>query len=153
MSEIMDNDAKPMNTKELSEAVRLLLEREEVRDAQKRRLARRRVRHRREQMEASVTALTHSIEIIKWCIIGITTVMVLALIVLVMVVMEVEREAERIKSEVQHIQREAQLIRDKMQHPLQTLGGTLGRRLEGNLGIDNFFGGENSDRPAQSPEE
>ena len=129
----MDPDAKPMSTKELTQAVSRLMEREEARDRKQRLRGHNRVRRRRQQMEASVARLAHSIEVIKWCIVGIATVMALALIVLIMVVMEVEREADRIKAEVQEIQREAEKIREKIRHPLESIGGALGRRLEGNL--------------------
>ena len=130
----MENAAKTMSTKELSQAVNLLVEREEARTQQQRLRTRRKIRRRRAQMEASVAHLTHSIEVIKWCIVGITTVMAVSLIILILVVMEVEREADRIKGEVQKIQREAELIRDKIRHPLETIGAGLGRRLEGNIG-------------------
>ena len=82
----MENDAKPMTTKELTSAISLLLEREESRIAQERRSQRRRVRRRREEKQESVRKLTHSIEIIRNCIVGITTVMVVSLLILVAVV-------------------------------------------------------------------
>ena len=63
----MENDAKPMSTKELTQAVSLLLEREESRIAQQRRKQRRRVRRRREETRASISQLTQSIETIKVC--------------------------------------------------------------------------------------
>lgn len=130
----MKSKNKSMDTRELSQAVSLLLEQEEIRAAQERRKTRRRRHRRQAKMEASVVKLTQSIEIVKWCIISITTVMVISLVILVLVVMEVEREAERIKGEVQAIQRDAEMIRDKIRHPLETLGGTLGRRLEDRIG-------------------
>ena len=136
----MENDTKPMSTKELTQAVRLLMQREETRIAQQGRRKRRRVRRRREEMEASIGKLTHSVEVIKWCIVGITTVMILSLVILIMVVMEVENEAERIKGEVVRIQREAELIRDRIRHPLETVGGMLGRKLEGDIG--GLIGGD-----------
>ena len=45
-----------------------------------------------------------------------------------------ENEAERIKHQVEAIQHDAERIREKIRHPLETLGATLGRRLEGNIG-------------------
>jgi predicted RND superfamily exporter protein len=132
----MDHETKPMNTKELTQAVSRLLESEERRESQRRKRQRRKARERREQLDASIQKLAHSIEVIKWCIISITTVMVLALLVVIMVVMEVEREAERIKGEVEQIKQEAVMIRDKIRHPFETLGSNLGRRLE-NILLDN----------------
>lgn len=140
----MENEEKTMNTKELTHAVGLLLERQESRDQQQRLRARKRIRRRRKEMEASVSQLAYSIEVIKWCIVGITTVMVLSLIILIFVVLGVKDEVEKVNTEVQRIQREAEAIRDKIRHPLETLGATMGRRLEGSLG--DYLG---SDEPAE----
>lgn len=130
----MPNESKPMNTKELSEAVSLLLEREQRRDARRRRKQRHNVIRRRREMDSGIQKLRQSIEVIKWCIVGITTVMVLSLLIVILVIMEVEREAERIKGEVQEIKREAEIIRDKIRHPMQTIGGALGSQLDQKLG-------------------
>jgi hypothetical protein len=129
----MENEAKTMNTKELTEVVCRLLDREETQDRKERRRARRRLRRRRKEMEMSVSQLTSSIEVIKWCIVGITFVMFLSLVILIAVVLEIQSEAERIKFEVQRIQREAEGLREKIRHPLESLGSTMGRRVEGNL--------------------
>ena len=145
----MENDKKAMSTKELTEAVGLLLEREEMRVAQERRKQRRRVRRRREEMRASVARLGQSIEVIKWCIIGIASVMAAALLILVLVVWQIGNEAKRIKGEVEQIkgeataiveqiEYEAEMIRDKIQHPLRSIGGAIGGQLEQKiLGIEN----------------
>lgn len=136
----MESEEKSMDTNELTQAVSLLLEREETRDQQQRRNAQRRIRRRRKAMESSVSQLAYSIEVIKWCIVGITTVMMLSLVILIFVVVGVKGELEKVTVEVQRIQHEAEAIRDKIRHPLESLGATMGRRLEGNLG--DYFGGE-----------
>lgn len=141
----MENDTKPMSTKELTSAVTLLLEREETRIEQERRKARRRVRRRRAEMQESIGNLTQSVEVIKRCIIGITAVMAVSLLILVLVVWQIGNEAQRIKGEVEQIkgeaeaivtqiQVEADMIRDKIQHPLRSLGGALGGQLESKIG-------------------
>ena len=112
----MENDAKPMTTKELSAAVSLLLEREETRVAQEQRKQRRRARRRREEMHDSIEHLTHSIEVIKWCIVGIASVMAVALLILVLVVWQIGNEAQRIKGEVQQIKTEAESIVEQIEH-------------------------------------
>jgi ElaB/YqjD/DUF883 family membrane-anchored ribosome-binding protein len=141
----MENEVKPMSTKELTSAVSLLLAREETRIAQERRKQRRRVRRRREETRDSISQLTQSIETIKWCIIGIATVMAISLVILVAVVWQIGNEAERIKGEVQQIkgeaetivrqiEHEADMIRDKIQNPLRSIGGALGGQLDQKLG-------------------
>ena len=92
-------------------------------------------------MRTNIDRLSNSIEVIKWCIVGITSVMVVALLIVILVGMEVEREAERIKGEVEQIRnraqeivenidREAEAIRDKIQNPLRTIGGAIGGQLD-----------------------
>jgi len=141
----MENDDKPMSSKELTSAVSLLLEKEEARIEQERRKQRRRVRRRREETQQSISQLTQSIETIKYCIIGIVTVMALALVILITVVWQIGNEAQRIKGEVEQIKSEAEsivkqieheagLIRDKIQHPLRSLGGVVGSQLESKIG-------------------
>ncbi|MEO2016449.1 MAG: hypothetical protein ABGZ53_18990 [Fuerstiella sp.] len=101
--------------------------------------------------------IQESLDIIRKCVLAISTVMVVSLLVGLYVLMQVrnqveyvkeeaqeikeqvEIEAERIKDEVEEIRREAEMIRDKIRHPIQTLGGVLGRQLEDNVG--NLLGG------------
>lgn len=133
-----ENESKPMSTKELSSAVTLLMEKEESRAKlqrqKRRRRVRRNVRCRRDQMQSSVNQLTHSIEVIKWCIVGIATVMAISLMILVLVVWQIGNEAQRIKGEVEQIKVEAGRIRDKIQNPLRSIGGAIGGKLDGRLG-------------------
>ena len=122
-----------MNTKELTQAVQILMEREEQRleaDEQERldQLQKQRedIQHRRLRQQ-------DSIEVIKWCVVAITSVVAVSVIVVVFVVLQVRQEAVRIKSEVQRIQHEAEIIRDKIRHPLESIGGSLGKRIDGRL--------------------
>ena len=141
----MENDDKPMTTKELTAAVSLLLEREETRIAQQHRKQRRRVRRRRDETREGIAQLAQSIEVIKWCIVGIATYMGISLIILVLVVWQIGNEAERIKGEVEQIKVEAKAIveqiedeadqiRDKIQNPLRSIGGALGGQLDQAVG-------------------
>ncbi len=136
----MKNQEKTMTTEELMQAVGLLIERQESLDRQQRRRAQLRLRRRREQTQASISKLAYSIEVIKWCVVGITTVMVLSLLVIILVVNQVKGEVEKVTIEVERIQHEAEAIRDKIRHPLETLGATMGRRLEGSIG--EYIGGD-----------
>ena len=123
-----------MNTKELTEAVNLLLQKEESLAEEKRLESIAHEQQQRVDMRSSINQLAQSVVVIKWCVLSMTTVMFAAILAVILIVMEVEREAERIKAQVQEIQREAKLIRDKIRHPLETLGGSLGRQLEGRIG-------------------
>ena len=130
----MENPNKTMNTKELSVAVNLLLQQEEDRREELRLEKIEREHQRRVEVESNIGRLAQSVDVIKWCILSMTAVMFISIIGGIMIVMEIEREAERIKGQVQEIQREAEKIREKIRHPLETLGGSLGRTIEGKIG-------------------
>ncbi|MGI9240420.1 MAG: hypothetical protein ACR2RV_06435 [Verrucomicrobiales bacterium] len=123
-----------MNTKELSEVVHVLLQKEEDRQEGVRLEKIEREQQRRVDLESNIEQLAQSVDVIKWCIMSMTAVMFVTIIGGILIVMEIEREAERIKGQVQEIQREAEMIRDKIRHPLETLGGSLGRKIEGKIG-------------------
>ena len=150
------NERKAMTTQELTRAVELLLDREKERAERQDRRRRRRLRQRHQETQQAVARLATSIEVIKWCIIGIATVMALALVILVSVVWQIGNEAERIKGEVEQvrgeaeqivrqIQHEADLIRDKIRHPFESLGGTLGGTLGRQLERQVFGGADDGD--------
>lgn len=135
---------KPMSNAEVRDTLNLLLQSEEKRAKTARRKARRREREQQKAKDAGIAQLVKSIEVIKWCVLSISTVMAISMVIGIAVVMELTREAERIKGEVAAIQKDAERIREKIKHPLETIGGTLGRRLEGNIG--DFL---NADKPGE----
>jgi hypothetical protein len=124
---------KPMANAEMREAIQHLLQRDEERIERKQKRALRRERRKQKEKEDGVAKLVKSIEVTKWCVLSISTVMALSMIIGIAVIMEVEREVERIKLKVEVIQSEAEKIREKIRHPLETIGSGLGRRLEGNV--------------------
>lgn len=126
-------DEKPMTNAEMREAIQHLLQRNEERIERKQKNALRRERRKKKEKEDGVAKLVKSIEVIKWCVLSISTVMAVSLFIGIAVIMEVEREVERIKLKVEVIQHEAERIREKIRHPLETLGSGLGRRLEDNI--------------------
>ncbi len=136
-------DEKPMTNAEMREAIQHLLQRDEERIERKQKSALRRERRKQKEKEDGVAKLVKSIEVIKWCVLSISTVMALSLIIGIAVIMEVEREVERIKLRVEVIQSEAEKIREKIRHPLETIGSGLGRRMEGN--IKDFIDSNSSD--------
>ena len=130
----MPSETQSMSHDELDAVVHRLQEREEARILQERRDARNELQHQRNMLGRRVEQLTRSIEVIKWSILSIAAVMALGLAVIIGVVVKVGNEAERIKSEVEVIQEEAEKIADKIRHPIETLGGALGRRIDNDLG-------------------
>ena len=61
--------------------------------------------------------------------------MALALVIGLVVLVEVEREAERIKGEVEEIEREAERIYEKLSNPFSALGASFDRELKKSLGL------------------
>jgi hypothetical protein len=123
------------------DAVAVILEQERKRKRRAVRRARRRRREAEKQHHAAMERMRQSIEVIKVCVLSISTVMVVSLVIGLVVLNGIKNEAERIQAEVENIQREAEMIRDKIRHPLETLGGAVGRQLDSNVG-EMFRGDE-----------
>ncbi len=119
----------------------LVLDFERKRKRRARRKVRRRRRNAEKQHHAAMERMQQSIEVIKWCILSISTVMVISLITGLVVLYQVrteigrvktlvEHEAERINSEIEEIRDEAEKIRKKIRHPLESLGGMVGSKFD-----------------------
>ncbi len=89
----MDNEAGSINLDELTQSVSSLLEREKQRRARRRRRNRIRICRRRDKMRASIDQLSLSIEVIKWCMVAIVTVIAFSVVILVSVVWQIGNEA------------------------------------------------------------
>ncbi len=112
------------------DAVTVILEQEKKRKRRARRRARRKRREAEKQHHVAMKQMQQSVEVIKWCVLAISTVMALSLIIGLVVLNEVENEAERIKAEVEEIKGEAEMIREKIRNPLQSIGGAIGQQLD-----------------------
>ena len=137
--------------KQNQDAAAIILQHEEARLKRKKRKARRKRRRAEKEHQRMIAQMEHSLSVIKKCVIAISTVMVVSLLTGIFVLIQVrnqvehvkteaekikaqvEIQAEKIKGEVEDIQREAEIIRDKIRHPLETLGGFMGRKLESNV--------------------
>ncbi len=126
----MEKSSKTMTTKELTAAVNLLLEREEKIQAREEQEKREAVQNRRRALEENIEKLTTSVTVIKWCIVGITTVVALAMITVILIISELNKGAQQIRTKIDAIEREAEMIREKIRHPLETVGGAVGRKLD-----------------------
>ncbi len=128
-----------MTDSQLREAVVQLLEREqqakEQRELDKKREEEAAVARKEQETEAAMNRMARSVEIIKYCVLSISSVMAISLVIGILVLMEVEREAERIKGEVVEIEREAERIYEKLSNPFQALGAGFDRELKQRLGL------------------
>ena len=128
-----------MTDAELREAVTQMLVREKE-DKERREVERKReeeaaIARKAQETEAAMNRMARSIETIKYCVLSISTVMVLSIVIGIVVLMEVEREVERIKGEVAAIEREAERIYEKLANPFQSLGASFDRELKESLGL------------------
>ena len=119
---------------DIQAAAALVLERERERKERAATRARKQRRQRAKEQHFAIKRMLHSIEIIKWCIVGIATVMALGLIAGLITLMSVQ-------SKVAEIERQAEQVREALRHPMQSLGSTFGRELDQKL--------ESLIRPAQ----
>lgn len=108
------------------EAAELILERERRRRERKKAKAARERRKREAEQLAAVQRMQQSIEIIKWCIVGIATVMFLGLCIGIFTLVQVQREVSEIERQVDH-------VKERLSHPLESIGGMFGRELDSKL--------------------
>lgn len=120
-------------------AAALILEYERKRKRRARKKSRRRQRRAEREHQAAMERMQKSVEVIKWCVVVISSVMAISLIIGLIVLHQVRNEVERVKGEVQDIQREAEMIREKIRHPMQTIGGALGNQLDSK--VSELLGG------------
>jgi hypothetical protein len=128
-----------MTDVQLREAVAQLLEREqqakEQRELEKKHEEEAAIARKEQEAQAAMNRMARSIETIKYCVLSISSVMALSLVIGIVVLVEVEREAERIKGEVEAIEREVERIYEKLSNPFQTLGASFDRELKRSLGL------------------
>ena len=132
---------------EMQSAAEMVLERERKR---KRRAAvreRRRQAQREKEQLAAVQRMHTSIEVIKWCIVGITTVMVLGILLAIWTLVQVRGEVTKVQAEVEkvqpHVERivgevtdivdEVEKVRESLRHPMETVGMMFGQELDAKL--------------------
>ena len=134
-------EPKPMTTTQLTKAVQRLVEREEAREAERADAARAAAVARQHALEERQLQIARSVEVFKWCLLGIVATFVLAFGVGGAITLELEREATRSKAEVEEIRAEAEEIRDRIRseaqairerltHPMTSLLGMLGGQLD-----------------------
>ena len=135
----------------LQAAVELVLKRDAERKKRKAARALRRQRRREKEQLAAVQRMQQSIEVMKWCIVMITTVMFLGILItiwtltslnseLAKVQDEVEQarpQVERIITEVNEVVDQVQRVREALNNPMQSIGSAFGRELDQKL--QNFL--------------
>lgn len=107
-------------------AAALVLERERERERRSAiRERKRRRRQRKQQLEAA-KRMRQSVEVIKWSVVGIATVMFVGLMLGVVTLF-------RVHSEVAQIERQIDLVRESLRRPMESLGASYGKQLDQKL--------------------
>ena len=146
---------------ELLAAAEAIVEREQRRVQRGAVRAHRQRRERERQQLATVRQMQQSIEVIKWCMVGIAAVMFLGIAIAIWTlsalhgeVVRVKAEAEkfqpqveRVISEVTAVVDEIERVREAVHHPMHSIGGMIGDQLDSRVRalLDSRFGTEGSE--------
>ena len=145
----------PMTTQqELKAAAELVLKKEEKRIHRAEMRARRQRRKREKEQLAAVQHMQQSIEVMKWCIVGIAAVMFLGIVIAVWVLVllnskvhevqadldelrpgveEVVETVERVVVQVGDAVDEVARVREALRNPMESIGGSIGRNLDSKI--------------------
>jgi regulator of replication initiation timing len=142
---------------DLQAAAALVLEREENRLARLEKRRQRQTRQREKAQLAAVHRMQQSIEVMKWCIVGITTIMFLGIVIAVWTlsalhdqVVKVQGDVEKVRPHVEQIIEEVALVADEVErvrealrNPMQSIGSAFGAELDAKL--QNYMGSKLGD--------
>ena len=121
-----DTETDSNDIADLKAAAELVLERERRQKLRAEQRARKRQRQQQQEQLAAVQRMLQSIEVIKWCIVGIATVMFLGLVIGIWTLVQVQNEVAEIERQVDH-------VRESLRHPMESLGQSFGRDLDAKL--------------------
>ena len=144
--------AKTEKPTDVQAAAELVLEREAERLARLEKRRQRQARQREKQQLAAVRRMQESIEVMKWCIVGIAGIMFLGVILAIWTLSALNKEVEHIKAEVERVQPEIEEIvgevagvanevgrvREALHNPMQSIGNAFGKELDAKM--QNFMG-------------
>ncbi len=77
--------------------------------------------------------MRQSVEVIKWCIVGIATIMLIGIIIAIWTLSAVNREVEKVQGRVSEIKMEVERVRESLRNPMQSVGSAFGKELDTKL--------------------
>jgi regulator of replication initiation timing len=133
-------------------AAALVLEREENRLARLEKRRQRQARQRDKAQLAAVHRMQQSIEVMKWCIVGITTIMFLGIVIAIWTLSALHTELEKVQADVEKVRPqveriieevavvavEVERVREALRNPMQSIGSAFGAELDAKL--QNYMG-------------
>jgi len=137
----------PEEQSDLQAAADLVLEREEIRLRRLEKRRQRQARQREKDQLAAVHRMQTSIEVMKWCIVGIATIMFLGIVIAIWTLSAVHDEVVRVQAEVEEVrpvvERVISEVNDvvdgveklkvSLQNPMQSIGSAFGKELDAKL--------------------
>lgn len=133
MNEDKPSGAKLKTDKDTLAAAAKVLDRERKRKRRAKVRARKEQRRRELAQHAAVLQIQRSIEVVKWCLVSISTVMLLGIVLGVWTLIAVHDEVERVQAYVADIQEQVDNVKVSLQHPMEAVGGMFGRELDQKL--------------------
>lgn len=133
MNQDKTSGAKSKTDKDMVAAAAKVLDRERKRKRRARAQARKERQQRELAQHAAVLQIQRSIEVVKWCLVSISSVMLLGIILGVWTLISVHDEVERVQAYVADIQRQVDQVKVSLQNPMEAVGGMFGRELDQKL--------------------
>ena len=155
----MDNQSKKQTSKIVAEpdadlraAAALVLERDEKRKERMEKRRQRQARQREKEQLAAVHRMQQSIEVMKWCIVGITSIMFLGIVIAIWTLSSLHTELEKVQADVEKVRPQVERIieevalvavevdrvREALRNPMQSIGSAFGAELDAKL--QNYMG-------------
>ena len=128
-------------------AAALVLEKEMKRKERAKARARRQRRKREKEQLAAVQSMQESLILMKRCIVGILTIMLVGIVLAIWFLSAVHTEVEKVQPKIENIVDEVtgvvdevKRVQDSLRNPMQSIGGAFGRELDQKL--QNLMGME-----------
>ena len=126
------------NRADLQPVIDLVLRHERNRKERAARRSEKRIRAEVKRRKLNENQLREAVQIIKWCVVGICSAMVLGLILAVWALFQVEKAVVEVEREVEQVTSRVDKILHEFEHPLEGAGKLLGRDLD--QSVAEFFG-------------
>lgn len=125
---------------DIQAAAALVLQREQQRKSQASDRARKRHGQRHKKQLAAVEQMRRSLEVTKWFIVGIAVVVLLGITFLSVKLnqsqqnlAEIERKFTQLEEDVAQIEREVDRFKSSVTEPLESLGRSIGEKIDAKL--------------------
>lgn len=129
---------RPNDRSDLQQVIDLVLHQEEQRKERSQRRLEKRRRKELNQHRLKDAKLHSAIQVIKWCVVGMCSVMMLTMVIGVWALFQIEKAVADVETEVEQVTARVERILDEVEHPFEGAGRLLGRDLD--QSVAEFFG-------------